>query len=67
MGYITIKNHTGYCHADLFEMNDDLLSPEAYRLKAGAVAWKKGYFTESEIIEMVRQAKPEYVQLEMGI
>jgi|ETNmetMinimDraft_26_1059896.scaffolds.fasta_scaffold07229_2 hypothetical protein len=51
MAHTTIENHTGYCHTDLLEMNDDLLSPEAYKLKAGAVAWTEGYFTESEIIE----------------
>ena len=48
---MTIKNHTVYCHTDLVETQTELLSDEAFRLKAGAVAWVEGYFTQSEIIE----------------
>lgn len=42
-------------HTDLIEMPDVLLSSEAYKLKAGAVAWVEGVFTENQIIEALTE------------
>ena len=49
------NTHEIYQHTDLITLNDDLLSVEAYRIKAGAIAWVSGYFTENEIIEALTE------------
>ena len=59
MGFIAVtkSNVTNniHRHTDLIEMPDILLSSEAYQLKAGAVAWVEGMFTENEIIEALTE------------
>jgi hypothetical protein len=59
MGFIAVtkSNVTNniHRHTDLIEMPDILLSSEAYKLKAGAVLWVEGMFTENEIIEALTE------------
>ena len=54
---IKVLKHTKskYSHMDLLDIANHLLSPDAIKLKAAAIAWTKGEFFLDEFIEAIAE------------